>query len=303
MQPIAQPIMQEQIVQTPMQELQPAQRHEIEADYIEVDLPSGYRFYDFKHVYIKPFKHRHIRKIIQGQENRNPRYIAEVLNSVVKCDLGYDDTVFRLCKEDYTYLQYWERRHSFPNMQYNQPCVCQNPEHIAKVNSGELKEGSLHFMQPVTVPKLQEIKLDASTDIDFDKFLPQEIKDKYPNCKLHTMYVADYLDMMDLAETDIQKNDDEGIDWFLSAIPASLLTIIKDDGSVMTFKERFELVEDLMPESVMMLNQAKDLLPEFGVKSTINAKCPRCGAITTTELVLNAHSFLPANYMAGNSRS
>lgn len=90
---IAQPIL------SPISNLPTEERVEIESDYIEVSLPSNFRFYDFKHLYIRPFKHRHIRKIIQGQENRNPRYIAEVLNSVVKCDKGYTDTVFRLCKK------------------------------------------------------------------------------------------------------------------------------------------------------------------------------------------------------------
>lgn len=293
---IAQPIL------SPISNLPTEERVEIESDYIEVSLPSNFRFYDFKHLYIRPFKHRHIRKIIQGQENRNPRYIAEVLNSVVKCDKGYTDTVFRLCKEDYTYLQYWERKHSFPNMQYNQPCECTNPEHIAKVESGEWKKSTLHFVQPVTVPKLEEIKLEDNVDVSLDKFMPKEILDKYPNATIHTMFVADYLDMMDQAENDIQDNEEEGIDWFLSAIPAALLTIPKPDGTLMTFKERFEVVEDLSPESAMLINQAKDKIPNFGVRATINARCPRCGAVKTTELVLNAHSFLPSDYVAGNTR-
>lgn len=268
-------------------------QEELDSSYVEVDLPSRYKFYDFKHLYIRPFKQKHLRKLIQGQANKNARYMAEVINSCIACEKGYKDLVFRLCREDFTYLQYWERIHSFPNIQYTQMVECTNPEHIKMVEDGKLPASSLAFPQAITKTTLDVTYLEDDAQYSFDDYIPEELKNKFPQVSMHVPYMEDYLQLLELAEKEVGDNDDEGLAWFMTGVPASMLTIVDANGKVLSLKERFDIVDELSPEAVMLLQEVKNEVPEFGVTQTIKAKCPRCGAVTTTQLVLNAHSFLP----------
>lgn len=268
-------------------------QEELDSSYVEIDLPSRCKFYDFKHLYIRPFKQKHLRKLIQGQANKNARYIAEVINSCIACEKGYKDLVFRLCREDFTYLQYWERLHSFPNIQYTQMVECTNPEHRKMVEEKKLPASSLTFPQAITKTTLDVTYLEEDAQYSFEEYIPQELKDKYPSVTMHVPYMEDYLQLLELAEKEVGDNDDEGLAWFMTGVPASMLTIIDAEGRELSLKERFDVVDDLSPEAVMLLQEVKSEVPDFGVTQTIKAKCPRCGALTTTQLVLNAHSFLP----------
>lgn len=271
-------------------------QQDIDSNYVEIDLPSRYKFYDFQHLYIRPFKQKHLRKLIQGQANKNARYIAEVINSCITCEKGYKDLVFRLCREDFTYLQYWERLHSFPNIQYTQMIECTNPEHIAKVENGELPMSSLTFPQAITKANLEVTYLEEDASFDFEKYIPEELKNQYAQISMHVPYMEDYLQLLELAEKEVGDNDDEGLAWFMTGVPASMLTLVDANGKTLSLKERFDVVDNLSPEAVMLLQEVKDEVPEFGVIQTIKGKCPRCGAVTTTQLVLNAHSFLPQHH-------
>ena len=271
----------------------PEHRPELDAEFLAIDLPSGCKFYDFKQVYIKTFKQKHLRKIIQGQMNKNPRYIAEVMNSCLECDKGYKDVAFRLCQEDFHYLQYWERLHSFPHIPYMVRCTCTNPEHVKKVASGEWPRETLTFSQQVNKLTLETKNLPEG-DYDFSACIPDELKTLCSEISLHVPFMADYLDMLEAMDAEVGQNDDEGVAWLMTGIPASMLTMTaKEDGHRMNFHERFEAVDNLSLEAVMQLRKASEIVPEFGVVQTINAKCPRCGASSTVQMVLDAYSFLP----------
>ena len=288
---------QQQNAVTPAHNMQ----EELDSSYVEVDLPSRYKFYDFQHLYIRPFKQKHLRKLIQGQANKNARYMAEVINSCIACEKGYKDLVFRLCREDFTYLQYWERIHSFPNIQYTQMVECTNPEHIKMVEEKKLPANSLVFPQAITKTTLDVTYLEEDAKYSFDGYIPQELKDKYPQVTMHVPYMEDYLQLLELAEKEVGDNDDEGLAWFMTGVPASMLTIVDAQGKTLSLKERFDVVDELSPESVMLLQEVKSEVPEFGVTQIIKAKCPRCGAVTATQLVLNAHSFLPQHNLKRGS--
>lgn len=281
--------------QTSVQQQTVTQR-ELEASYVEVDLPSRYKFYDFKKLYIRPFKQKHLRKLIQAQANKNPRYVAEIINSCIACEKGYTDLVYRLCHEDFTFLMYWERLHSFPNIAYSQICECHNPVHIQQVKEGKLPSNSLVFPQPITKMNLETTYLDEKAEYNFDAYIPQILKEQFAEVHMHVPYMEDYLQLLELAEVEVGDNDKEGIAWFMTGLPASMLYIVNQEGKALTLKERFEVVDNLDPEDTMLLHQVKSEVPNFGVIQTIKAKCPRCGAVTTTQLVLNAHTFLPESY-------
>ena len=281
----------------------PAQnlQQELDSSYLEIDLPSRYKFYDFKHLYITPFKQKHLRKMIQAQTNKNPRYLAEVINSCIACEKGYKDLVYRLCHEDYTYLQYWERIHSFPNLGYMQMVECNNPEHIEKVNRGEWPKASLTFPQAVNKMALNVNFLDDDKEYDFSAYIPKTLKDRFPEVSLHVPFMEDYLQLLELAEHEAPSNDPEqGLSWFMTGVPACMLTIVNEEGKTLSLKEKFEIIDDLDIESVFLLHEVKNEVPEFGVNQILHAKCPRCGAVRTVELVLNAHSFLPEHDLKGS---
>ena len=275
-------------------------QEELDSSYVEIDLPSKYKFYDFKKLYIRPFKQKHLRKLIQGQANKNPRYIAEVINSCISCDLGYTDVVYRLCREDFTYLQYWERLHSFPNIPYAQICECDSPKHLEMIAQGKLSANSLTFTQPVNKATLDVTYLDENKDYDFSKYIPDSLRQAYPQVQMHIPFMEDYLQLIELAEKEVGDNESEGLAWFMTGVPASMLTITDNEGRNLSLKERFDIVDDLDPEDVLQLQSVKDEVPDFGVIQTINARCPRCGASKTIRLVLDAHSFLPEHHAKGS---
>lgn len=280
---------------------QPPQQMELDAAYIEVELPSRYKFYDFKKLYARPFKQKHLRKIIQAQSSKHPRYMAEVLNSCLACEKGYTDIVYRLCQEDFTYLLYWERLVSFPNISYSQMCECRNPEHLQMVKDGKLPASSLVFPQPVTKMNLETVYLDEKAEYDFEPFIPQRLKDEYAKVEMHVPYMEDYLQLLEFAEVEVGGNENEGIAWFLTGLPATMLNLTTKEGKVLTLKERFEVVDNLDPEEAMLMHSVKSVVPDFGVIQKIKTRCPRCGAVSTMELVLNAHTFLPESYLAAGA--
>lgn len=280
----------------------PPSRNEIDAEYLDVELPSRYQFYDFKHLYIKTFKQKHIRKIIQAQANAHTRYMVEALNSVVTCELGYTDTVYRLCYEDYLYLLHWQRMHSFPNLQYKYMCRCHGKKHNERVLNKEKgwPESSLFFPEIITKAKLDTKYLPEGYKLDLSPFIPKTLSEKYESVSLHIPTMNDQCIMEDNIFDELRSKEEEGIAWFSTALPASMLTIV-DNGRSLDFMERFNIVDDLSPEDAYLLRQAQKKFPKFGVKQTITAVCPRCGAPNATEVVLDAHSFLPDLDFAGNS--
>lgn len=290
--------MEPQVIATPIipqDQLEPTQT-QVDAEYIEVELPSNYVFYDFKHLYIKPFKMMHIKKIIQGQANKNVRYLAQVINSVITCEKGYKDLVYRLTQEDFQYLLYWERLHSMPNMPYIYTCECDNPEHVRQVEEGKLSPNSLFFQQTITKSILHTdyLPVDADYSIKEDKYISQALREAIPSIHLHYPLMADYLDMLEAADKEL-KEDEEGNEvWFITGIPCTYVSIKDAQGKELSFVEKYKLLDEVDPESFYKLKDFESDAVKYGVNEIINTKCPRCGAVSKTEIELTAHSFLPS---------
>ena len=275
----------------PQQQVQ----QQIDAEYVSVDLPSSYVFYDFKDLKAKTFKRLHLRKLLQAQTNKDPRAMAEVLNSVIVCEKGYTDLVYRLTPDDYTYLMYWQRTHSLPNMPYTQICLCQDPEHNRKVEEGLLKPETLKNQQTISKLNLDVTKLDPNYKLDLLEYMPKSILAKYPNAKLRVPLNGDWIAMLDLNQQQEIDDEEDSLLWFMTGTSACLLDIVDASGNQIPYKDKFDLVDNLSLEEADMLDRATTKLPRYGVQQIINVKCVECGAVSQTRLVLNAHSFLPSD--------
>lgn len=285
-------------VQNPIQQV--IQRT-IDAEYISVALPSNYVFYDFKDLKAQTFKRKHLRKLLQAQENRDPRAMAEVLNSVITCEKGYTDLIYRLTPDDYTYLLWWERVHSLPAMPYVQVCMCQNEDHIRRVESGELKPETLRNNQTISKANLDTIELPKDYKLDLSQFMPQSIKEKYPQAQLRVPLNYDWIDMLEYSQNQISDTDSEdGLLWFMTGTAACLLDIDLG-GKQLSYKEKFDLVDNLPLGEADLLDKATQNLPKYGVQQLINVKCTECGAVSQVRMVLNAHSFLPSDDVSGGA--
>lgn len=278
----------------PNQYLEPAQQV-IDAEYIEVDLPSKFVFYDFKHLYIKTFKMYNIRKLIQGQANSNPRYMTEVINSCIKCEKPVKDLAYQLTQEDLQYLLYWERLHSMPTMPYIHTIECTNPEHIKQVEEGKLSPKSLFFQQTIAQSTLHTDYLDPEKDytLDQSKYISEQLKQQYPTLTVHYPLMKDYLDMLELAEQEVG-SDDDGEVWFVTGIPTTYISVKDANGQELSIKQKYELLDSIDPESFYQLKQVEADFPKYGVNETVTGTCPRCGAVIKSEVILTAQSFLPS---------
>lgn len=294
MNPIAQPV-DFNTMKPLVQEVQKQKQQEIDAEYVSISLPSGYKLYDFKDLYIKPFKTKHIRKLLQGQMNENTRYMIEVFNSCLSCKEGYTDLAYRLCREDFTYIQYWQRKHSMPSTPYTQMIHCTAPEHEELIRQGKMRESSLDF--PYTFnDKLTVTNLENFSEDNLQEYLTDYLKELGVSLRIPRM--QDIVEMEELAETaTTEEVGEDGLAWYLSAIPALLISKKDSNDKEISFKEKFDIVDNSDPETMVRLRQANEACPDFGVKQTIQYKCPGCGALGTTQLVLNAHSFLPESLL------
>ena len=120
---------------------------------IQVYLPSLFKFYTFKDLYIKPMRNRHRAKLAKAFSMRSPRPVVEVIDSLLYTSNGDTHLAYKLCREDFTYLQYWIRLNFFTKTPLMVTAQCQNPEHVQKVEEGKLSAKSLEIRQ-----EIQELK-------------------------------------------------------------------------------------------------------------------------------------------------
>lgn len=241
---------------------------------VSVELPSGFRFYDFKEMWVAPLKGKHLAKIAGAAKAKSVRLLAEAISStlwVPKHDPEGPGLAFQLTIPDYFWILYFHRKTWYTKTSFNVTTRCSSTKHIKEVLEGKLKAETLTLKARVDVTSLK------STDLESVPELPECLRGL-------GFGVPRMMDMIMTLE-DQRFGSEEFKFLFDNAAWV---------GHGRPWAERLALVEDLTPEQIMTIQDLSDLLSDYGVEESATVKCKECGASTSTILSIDAHSFLPA---------
>ena len=241
---------------------------------ISVELPSGFRFYDFKEIYVSPFKGKHLGKITAAAKAKSARILAEAVSSTLFIPGRTKESgiAFELTLPDYFWLLYFHRKTWYTNTSYNVTTRCHDTLHIQKVMSGELKPETLVLRSRVDTATLRETKLENVPP------LPQCLAD----LEFSPPTVSDLI--MTLEDENFGKPEHE----FAFEMAPWL-------GRSKTWADRLAMVDDLTIEQIEAVRALEKPLSDYGVEEVATIKCKECGASNETILSIDASAFLPSS--------
>lgn len=260
------------------------------ADYVSIDLPSKFAYYDFKDLYIKPFRNPHLAKLAKADAQSSMQLTAEVVSSVLMTPQGTQNIAFKLSMADLNAVMYWLRMNSFTKKSMSVVSQCGATEHLTKVRLGELDEESLETKTVVHDSNVEIKFLDNMPDpevfcIRFDEPEGERVLRMRPETVVDAIQFLDHSDWMD-EEFQYKARCVSYLD-FEAFVPDMKWTL---DQKVKFFDEM------LSPDDTLLINRFAALIDDFGVKETVATKCMRCGASGVAKLSFDARSFLSPDF-------
>lgn len=238
-------------------------------------LPSNFLFYDFKDLYIQPFKGRHFSKLHRAREEESILHVVEAVSTVIQTPSapGMPGLAFYLTLPDFFACLYWLRMHSFMKHGFIHKTMCRSAEHQAKVNSGELAADTLRHAETVGKASLNTRQL---TQIPDPEKFQLERQDLY-------LAPASMRDILDITGND-------NIDRFAARVAASFRVV----GQDVSLFDRMKIVDELSADDVYTIQDYENVANDYGVEETIRWKCKTCGQDHSDVITLEAHSFFPS---------
>lgn len=243
-----------------------------ESEGVAVDLPSKFVFYNFKELYVHPFRGKHLAKLARAAKEKNVRILAEVMSSVLSVPgTQIGGLAFRLTLPDWYWLLYFQRRNCYTKVSFSHKFRCNNPKHIQEVLDGKLSPDTL----------INRTTIDT-TQLEITEYEPIEIEQDLLDIGAHSPTVGDFV----LSVEDPRFGDDEEYEW-----AAQIACLIYPD---LPWDKRIEAVDELEASTIERLLEFERAVTSFGVKEKATVTCKECGASTGTTLSIDASSFLPS---------
>lgn len=250
---------------------------------ISVALPSNFVFYPFKDLYVKPLRALHLAKMNKAHQDSSLQIMVECVSSVLSSTYDTQGLGYELSVQDFHAVLHWLKMHSTIEGVTTTTNLCENPQHIAQVNLGEMPAESLVVNTVITKPDLRIRNLENADMPNMDDFVlsvespfimrPPTMKDS-----------VEFLDDEDAMDAEFQ---------FLSKIACVLAIPDVPAAQQPSLRDRIAFVSDLPDSDVQKLMAFDAHFEKFGVKQMIKIDCKVCGASREAELLLEAHSFLP----------
>lgn len=263
------------------------------SQYQTVGLPSGFRFYPFKELSVRPLKGMDQAKLHQAATQNSIRHTVEAISAT----LGDGVSALDLTPQDFYYLMYWQRTQSFLKTPMIVKASCTDPTHNEHVIMGKPGPTEDSPRIPVDEKTLElSIHVDRTT-LDVKDLEITEQEGKYElldGIELHVetmrdiVYAAEHLvDLADLAEAE----------W-LAGYAAFLTPLLVPDsdsgeGRPENLLERMERVKELSPDQLAELDEYIREVTSYGVSESTTIKCPECGASNEVVIPFDARTFLP----------
>lgn len=251
-----------------------------EAEAVSFALPSNFLLYDFKDLYIRPFKGRHFAKLHRAREEQSMLHMVEVVSSVISNEMYPTGLAFELTLPDYYACLYWLRMHSFLKHGFTHQTMCRSKVHHEWVEKGRPTDSGLVKVEADTLKHAEVISKAGLRTKELAALPnPEDFALDYPGIKLVPMLMKDVLE--------ITMNED--IDRFTARTAASI-QFVDHNASL---QDRMRLVDDLSGDDIATIAKYEKAISDYGVVESIKWKCKTCGHIHTDELEIEAHSFFP----------
>lgn len=276
------------------------------------ELPSCMAFYPGNSLSIRTFKTPHIIKMIESMEMEDFSMMVEVVSSVI--EPGFPAYV--LTVEDFFYIMYWLKIHSFKKHPMEIPFQCNDSKHISDVIAGVKTKESLSNkhrisqMGSLTIEYITEEKLNKATEI------LNRVKKEY-GVDLFPMQIKDYILLQDyLKKTALYSTKIAELELLMATegkVTSPQLDRLREEknrlDATYAMKDYAPYIL-LKPESTIIdklnfLNNA-DLGPDFlfevdefvnvtkhGVIETVAVGCQECKAKMEIDISIDALHFFP----------
>lgn len=261
-------------------ELTPSER---DAGVYALALPSNFLFYQFKELYASMVTAKQQSRFTRAAREGSLRLTIDTVSTCLNGVSAYDLTV-----PDFFYVMYWLRLASYTSFDFHHVSVCNNPEHLAAVQSGKKERDTLKTITTIKQTNLKETVLEKLPVV------PQVVQDSGLQVQVQRMRdVADVEAYLESLPED-QREDQQMLALLACYIHPTQHNPRWGAGEQpMTFAERVQIAETLPVDLVRALqNEWEEAANSYGVEESITVKCKDCGANVRTEIRIAAPDFL-----------
>ncbi len=241
---------------------------ERDASYLDLTLPSNFHFYPFKSLCARGLRGAEQAKIAAASNEGRLRHLVDAMSAT----LGDGISAYDLTQEDFHWLMFWQRKHSYGKVPYKHQTICTNQEHLDAVMKQEKDAKTLEIVQVIDKSMVSETIFDPSTVVIPD--LGDVVVD--------TLRVKD---MVTVNEMNMEEVTAE-MTWLIDR--ASYLSHKHGD-----LKARMELVAKMTPDQIADLQVYMSQVTKYGLSESVTVRCKECGASVVSELTIDAQAFLP----------
>jgi hypothetical protein len=238
------------------------------------DLPTGYKYYSFSELWIRPFTPNEARLLHMARISGNLTYI---ISAVAAC---ISQKISDLIIEDFEFCLYWLRMNSYPNRPFGVTWTCDNEQ-----LDPEIKESKrCKHVQTSIINKTNLMIVSLDKDFELNKNI------KFPTIAVFedVWSLRKRLEALDENDPDFETNRDELLgDIYLM----NIAQWVPEGESGIDKLELLKNAESLGYQEE--LENSISLVPDFGVSENIKVQCEECGGETKRRLRLDYLTFFP----------
>jgi hypothetical protein len=247
------------------------------------DLPTGYLYYTFKDLWVRPFTPNEARLLHMAKVSGNLTYL---ISAVAAC---LSQPINKLIIEDFEFVLYWLRMNSYPNRPFSVTWTCNriydetSPEELIGKQCTRENISIINKSNMTIEPLALDFKLDPLLDFPTISIFEETWDLKR---KLEDLDVDDD-DPEDVARFERERDEIIG-DIYLLNIAQWIKT---ENGTAL---EKLQALKDSTDMGYQdQLEEAIDKVPYFGVSESLAVHCEECGGETKRRLTLDYLTFFP----------
>ena len=249
--------------------------------FTSIDLPSGFIFYQFKHLSVAQIRGKHQAKFALAAKRQSTRVTVEAITSLLGDGIQAKD----LSIADFYAVMYWLRLNCMGKSTFNVHANCTDNDHLIKVAKGELPAETLKNSTLVSHTDLKQTDIDPKAVIEFMN--RDDVKEL--EALGYTLTSPKMIDSIELEEVWEDKPEYAEIE-FLTDLAGSIASV--DKSMSLTLTERFEIVGNLEAKFIGVIRDWQEIVQSYGIEESVSLRCKECGAKIETELSISAHDFL-----------
>lgn len=254
-----------------------------------LDLPSQFFYYDFKDIRVHPLRALHLAKLSRSSNKESLRMMCEVFSTILTTsNPSYADVplAFHLTIPDFYWILYYVRLNDYSKTSYRHRTVCRDPDHVGKVERGELKPESLRIEQVIERTDMKDTVLEQPFSMTP---VLESMQERY-DIRFQPATMLDVIEITDLLDQLMNEESPEVADVSFLSVLASCFVFNTDDS----IQRRVQLASTFSIPEVEEVKALTDIIEDYGVEEYIKTTCKECGASRTTKVEIDASSFLPS---------